>query len=275
MAYHSEADDIEDEISSWGYSATLSNYHNSLSESRIPTSKIGGRGRGITNPHHMANVRLASGINDLNAHSFPMGHLATTKELLDSPAENEITPILRQLGLSSRDDDVSSKTTRRNPELEEEIRLDGNIPVILDATLFRADVVYEDEEIVEADRFNPELPLHEQFSTIPELVVDEEEIKCNKRHPSKQTKSNDLNNSTDSALASSTSSSSIQSNKSKGKGKKKKWRKMTAEEMVPQNSERGRYEECYSIGVHDSALNSIYAPRQIYGADGLKGWPAQ
>ncbi|XP_058448110.1 uncharacterized protein LOC131428294 isoform X2 [Malaya genurostris] len=273
MAYHSELDDIEDEINSWGYSTPLSNYSNS--ECRIPTSKIGGRGRGITNLPNMSKARLASEISDLKAHRFPLGHLSTTKELLDCPAENEITPMLRQLGLSSRDDDISSETTRRNPQVEEEIHLDRNLPVILDASLFKANVIYKDDEgTSEADGFNPDLPLHEQFSTIPELVLEAEDDKP-KFRSSKSKKSKDLNDSTDSALASSTSSSSIQSNKSKGKGKKKKWRKMTADELIPQNSERGRYEECYSIGVHDSATNSIYAPRQLYGVGGLKGWSNQ
>ncbi|EDS42326.1 conserved hypothetical protein [Culex quinquefasciatus] len=221
MAYQSSLEDLEDEISSWGFTMSPSQFAASLeAEKRLPQARVGGRGRGITNPQHMANVRLAASIGDLKAHPFPMGHLPTTNDLLGSPAENEITPMLRQLGLNSRAEEIHSRTTRMNPKIREEIRVDGSLPVILNADLFKNARVDEDEGIeTEVERFDPERPLTEQFSTIPELGK---------------------------------------------KGKKKKWRKLQGEELVPKAPERGRYEEVYSIGVHDGR-----ATRQIYSADGL------
>ncbi|XP_065081127.1 uncharacterized protein LOC135703740 [Ochlerotatus camptorhynchus] len=273
MAHHSTVDDIEDEIGSWGFSTSVSNYERSVqaADNRMPQPpNVGGRGRGIINPHHMASVRLASEISDLKCHSFPMGHLPTSKELLAGTSENEITPLLRQLGLNSREDEIHSKTTRKTVTTNDEIRLDGNVPVILNADLFRHCEAEEDEGIGEPDTFNPEQPLHEQFSTIAELVVSEEDDipvanTIPKKTKSKKTKS--VDSSADSALTNS-STSSIQSKK----GKKKKWRKMTAEELKPSEPDRGRYEEVYSVGVHDNTTRNFFTTRQLHGVTGIKGW---
>lgn len=272
MAHHATADDIEDEIGSWGFSASVSNYERSVpaAENSMPRRNVGGRGRGIINPQHMASVRLASEISDMKCHSFPMGHLPTSKELLAGSPENEITPLLRQLGLNSREDEIHSNTTRKTVSTDEEIRIDGNVPVILNADLFRHCEAKSDEGIVEPDAYNPEQPLHEQFGTIPELVVSEDDdIPVAKTIPKegKSKNSNSTASSVDSGLANS-STSSIQSKK----GKKKKWRKMTAEELTPSEPVRGRYEEVYSVGVHDRTLGNIYTDRQLYGATGIKGW---
>lgn len=272
MAHHSTVDDIEDEIGSWGFSTSVSNYERSVqaAENRMPQRNVGGRGRGIVNPQHMASVKLASEISDLKCHSFPMGHLPTSRELLAGAPENEITPLLRQLGLSSREDEIHSKTTRKTVSTDEEIRIDGNVPVILNADLFRHCEAEDDEGIGEPEAFNPEKPLHEQFGTIPELVVSEEDdIPVVKTIPkkAKSKKSNSTDSSADSGLANS-STSSVQSKK----GKKKKWRKMTAEELVPSEPARGRYEEVYSVGVHDTTLGNLYTNRQLHGATGIKGW---
>ncbi|KAL9707104.1 hypothetical protein quinque_010622 [Culex quinquefasciatus] len=268
MAYQSSLEDLEDEISSWGFTMSPSQFAASLeAEKRLPQARVGGRGRGITNPQHMANVRLAASIGDLKAHPFPMGHLPTTNDLLGSPAENEITPMLRQLGLNSRAEEIHSRTTRMNPKIREEIRVDGSLPVILNADLFKNARVDEDEGIeTELERFDPERPLTEQFSTIPELVTEEPELGAVKPNRSQEKKAaNATDSSIDSAI---TTSSSGSSSSSQGKkGKKKKWRKLQGEELVPKAPERGRYEEVYSIGVHDGR-----ATRQIYSADGLVGW---
>lgn len=276
MARRSAVDDIEDEISSWGFSTTFSDYEQSLQAAgnRPTQSRVGGRGRGILNPQHMASIRLASEINDLKGHSFPMGHLPTSQELLASSAENEITPMLRQLGLSSRGDELHSKNTRKIVIPSEEIRIDANVPVILNAELFRNCDIAEDEGIVDPENFDPEKPLQEQFSTIPELVdSDEDNIPVVKNIPSEHNpKANLTNSSVDSAVTTS-STSSNQSKQSKGgKGKKKKWRKMTADELKPSDPERGRYEEIYSVGVHDNSLGNFYTPRQLHGESGIKGW---
>lgn len=276
MAYHSNIDDLEDEIGSWGFTtSSVANYVRTapVAETRnVPQQpKMGGRGRGIINPHHMASVRLASEIGDLKCHSFPMGHLPTSKELLAGAAENEITPLLRQLGLNSREDEIHSKTTRKTVTSSEELRLDGNVPVILNSDLFRHCEDEEDEGVVEPDTFNPQQPLHEQFSTIAELVPEEDDIPVAKNIPKqpKTKKSNSADSSTDSALTNS-SNSSTQSKK----GKKKKWRKMTPDELKPSEPDRGRYEEVYSVGVHDTTAGNIYTTRQLHGANGIRGWSA-
>ncbi|XP_053696196.1 uncharacterized protein LOC128743618 [Sabethes cyaneus] len=276
----SAVDEIEDEISTWGFSTSLSSYQRSPGLC-VPENKTRGRGRGITNPCHMANIRLASEIDDLNAHAFPMGYLATTEDLLSSTAENEITPMLRQLGLSGHDEDISNKTTRKNPKMEDEIRFDGNLPIILNAKLFETNVKSEsesDDGIEITEKYDPALPLHEQFSTIPELGLVDKNSKLEKPESSlKKPKPKNIKNSgsDDSALGSSTSSSSSQTAKGKSKPKKKKWRKMSAAELNSAEPIRDRYEECYSIGVHDNSTQSVYAPRQLHGVNGLKGWPAQ
>lgn len=275
MAYQSSLEDIEDELCNMygGFTMSPSAYARSLeveqqrsssinSQDR-PTAVVGGRGRGITNPQHMANVRLAASIKDLKAHPFPMGHLPTTDELLASPAENEITPMLRQLGLNSRAEEIGSRSTRMTPAVREEIRVDGSLPVILNGELFKNACVDEDEGVGEVEKFDPERPLPEQFSTIPELVEEvttpAEVSKPNRSHAKKA-------NTTDSSIDSGITSGSSGSSQAK-KGKKKKWRKLQGEDLVPKAPERGRYEEVYNIGIHEGR-----AMRQIYSADGLVGW---
>lgn len=212
----------------------------------------------------------------MKCHSFPMGYLPTSKEILACSAENEITPMLRQLGLSSRDDEIDSKNTRKTVVTSEEIRIDGNVPVILNSDLFRNRGSVEDEGIDEPEIYDPKQSLQEQFSTISELADPEKDnIHVVENIPKdSNTKKSSANSSLDSAITTS-STSSNQSKKNKdGKGKKKKWRKMTAEELKPSEPERGRYEEVYTVGVHDNSLRNFYTPRQLHGESGIKGWSA-
>ncbi|XP_055644676.1 uncharacterized protein LOC129780431 isoform X2 [Toxorhynchites rutilus septentrionalis] len=274
MAHYSMLEDIEDEIINWGYSVPISNYEESLNhvESHTSTNRMVGRGRGIASAHHMANIRLASEIDNLNVHPFRMGHLPTSTELLACSPEAEITPMLRQLGLNSREGNISSKTTRKNPAVDKDIHIDGTLPIILNGDLFDARHIQGEEDKKQAideeiERFNPELPLHEQFSTIPELLLDE----TNPPRKSKPKKEKSTNSSSDSGISSSTSCN-VSAVGKQAKGKKKKWRKMTPEEMQPAVESRDRYEEVYNIGVHANALNSVYAQRQVIGSDGLKVW---
>ncbi|XP_055593130.1 uncharacterized protein LOC129744569 [Uranotaenia lowii] len=268
--------DIEDEISSWGYAISPAQYERSLqsSSSRTQPAAVGGRGRGILNPNHMAKVRLAAEINDLKKNRHPMGYMPTSRELLESSAENEITPMLRQLGISSScDDDVSSSNTRRQLVADEDIHIDHGVPVILKSELFNIPRFRKmnDEALEKDDTFDPDLPIEEQFSTIPELAVKQPDS-VQPQRITKPEKANVTVSSNDSGVASCSRGSMDESIKSKPKTKKKKWRKMTGDELVPTDPEKGRYEEVYSVGVHESTPGSAYCQRQLYGADGVKGW---
>lgn len=282
MAHHLDVDDIEDEIGGWESTTTsVSNYErmvqaaaeNHRGAQLQPATRGRGRGRGIISSEHMASVRLASEISDLKCHSFPMGHLPTSRELLARSAENEITPLLRQLGLNSREDEIHSSSTRKTVSTDEEIRVDGNVPVILNADLFRhCETSQDDEGIGEPETFDPEQPVGEQFSTIPELCVPEEDdipvVKTISKKPDSKS------DSVDSALNSSGSSTQSKKGGKKG-GKSRKWRKLTPEELVAAEPKRDRYEEVYSYGVHDNTQGNVFTTRQLHGADGLKGWSRQ
>lgn len=266
MAYQSSLEDIEDEIFNWDHAVSSRDFDRSLSAGSappsIPQTRIGGRGRGITNPHHMASVRLASEISNLNAHSFPMGHMPTTSELVSRSPENEITPMLRSLGLYSRDDDIHSRNTRKNHTLDVDVRLDGNLPVILNAELFKNVVDDEDEGIEdEVEKYDPDRSLSEQFRTISELSAAQHQIVPEKPKTRSKPKKEKNDSSVDSAIMSS-SSASGQSKK----GKKKKWRKLTGEELLPKQAERGRYEEVLTIGVHHNpAFRILHSDKGIVG----------
>ncbi|XP_058818524.1 uncharacterized protein LOC131681631 isoform X1 [Topomyia yanbarensis] len=180
MSCDTTSEDIEDEISSWGYSVTFSDFERSRqSEKHIQLNKIGsvaGRGRGISNNNYMATVKLASEINELKANVVPMGHLPTSSEILGAPSENEITPLLRKLGISGHDGEISSRNTRQVPLHQEQIRLDGNIPVILDGELFNTlnETASSGARLSADDEpFDPNRPLQEQFKTIKEFLMDE------------------------------------------------------------------------------------------------------
>lgn len=176
MSNESSFEDIEDEISSWGYSMSLSDFERSRQSEEYAQLKFNGivigRGQGITNKRYMETVRMASDINSLKAHPFPMGHLPITSEVLEAPPENEITPLLRKLGISGHDWQISSRTTRPVPKQNEEIRLDRKIPVILNGDLFGASF-YSNSDIVSSENdepYDPTKPLQEQFKTIKEFA---------------------------------------------------------------------------------------------------------
>ncbi|XP_055644675.1 uncharacterized protein LOC129780431 isoform X1 [Toxorhynchites rutilus septentrionalis] len=175
-------EDINDEISSWGYSISLSDYEQSLQseeiekEREVKNSIV--RGRGIACTDYMSTIRLASEINELKGHTAPMGHLPTSSELLESSAENEITPLLRKLGIGGHDGELDSRNTRKNPDNTEDIRLDGRVPVILNGDLFKIqqDLSTTKSLSDEDAPYDPNRPLRDQFSTIEEFqVIDESE----------------------------------------------------------------------------------------------------
>lgn len=178
MSLDSTFEDIEGEISSWGYSISLSDYDRSLQSEESAQLKMvntvgAGRGRGITDSNYMANVRLASEISELKAHTVPMGYLPTTEDVLKGPPEYEITSLLRRLGISGHDGEISSRKTRQMPKHEKEIHIDGNLPVILNGDLFNTTYdIDSDATISEDDEpYDPSKPLDEQFRTIKEFAL--------------------------------------------------------------------------------------------------------
>ncbi|XP_055547417.1 uncharacterized protein LOC129731440 isoform X1 [Wyeomyia smithii] len=180
MSSCSTYEGIEDEISSWGFSVSLSDFERSRqSEENFQLRRNGlgaGRGRGIIDNKYMETIRMVSDINALKAHPFPMGHLATTSEVLEASPENEITPLLRKLGVCGHDGQISSRTTRQVPEHNEEIRLDSKIPVILNGELFGAPLSHSGSDAITSDSdepYDPKKPLQEQFTTIKEFAQAE------------------------------------------------------------------------------------------------------
>lgn len=170
-------DDIEEELSSWGYSRSFSDYERSLVEVEVPPVMVKinmPRGRGITDDNYINNVKLASEINGIKDNVIPLGHLPTTREVLNEQNVNEITPLLRQLGISGHDGAISSKNTRAISSIKKDIRVEGNLPIILNSDLFA--MINEDDakSSSESDEepYDPKRPLHEQFSTIKEFVVN-------------------------------------------------------------------------------------------------------
>lgn len=181
MSGSSTIDDIEDEISSWGYSISLSDYERSSWIDEDKERKFqGGIGRGQLIHNGMTTIKLASEIHDLNVHPAPMGHLPTSTELIGASSENEITPMLRNLGLSGHDGEISSKKTRQVPLGNEEIKVDGKVPVILNGDLFNYSHVWDLETIAsdEDEPFDPKRPLCEQFKTIKEFWSKIEQTKA-------------------------------------------------------------------------------------------------
>ncbi|XP_053696442.1 uncharacterized protein LOC128743799 [Sabethes cyaneus] len=175
MSYDSNFEDIEDEISSWGYSMSLSDFERSRQSEEIVQPRFNGivvgRGRGISNKY-IETVRMASDINSLKAHPFRMGHLPTTSEVLEASPENEITPLLRKLGISGHDWQISSRTTRQVPKHQEEIRVDRRLPVILNGDLFGAPFISSCSDVSSdsEEPYDPSKPLQEQFKTIKEFA---------------------------------------------------------------------------------------------------------
>uniref|UniRef100_A0A182WGF1 Uncharacterized protein n=1 Tax=Anopheles minimus TaxID=112268 RepID=A0A182WGF1_9DIPT len=121
-------------INSWGYTMNATDYMNSIRNvnptANFASSASGmGRGRGFVDVSRdrLSQVRLAAAINRNAAHTNPMGHLPTTEETLAKDVGPEITAGLRSIGIISREDMLSSRTTVRNvPLCTEDIRIDRN-----------------------------------------------------------------------------------------------------------------------------------------------------
>lgn len=170
-------DDIEEEVSSWGYSMSVSDYERSLIEdSAKPANLSFPRGLGIADNNYITNVKLASELNGLIQKAAPLGHLPTTKEVLSNKEVNEITPLLRQLGISGHDGPISSKNTRSVAVSGDDIRVERNLPIILNGDLFA--MIKEQKPIAneEDEPYDPSKPLHEQFLTIKEFADGEESL---------------------------------------------------------------------------------------------------
>ncbi|XP_062547520.1 uncharacterized protein LOC134213038 isoform X2 [Armigeres subalbatus] len=193
-------DDIEEELSSWGYSRSFSDYERSLVdvEESPGMLKISmPRGRGITDDNYINNVKLASEINGIKDYVIPLGHLPTTREVLNEENVNEITPLLRQLGISGHDGAISSKNTRAISTIKKDIRVEGNLPIILNSDLFA--MINEDDvkgsSESDEEPYDPERPLHEQFSTIKEFVINHEKM------PSKDSSCSSASHNTRSSIS--------------------------------------------------------------------------
>lgn len=161
-----DSSDVDSVISNWKYPLSPCDY-----------GKTRGRGRPITSATYMNKLKLASEAANVQEKATPLGYMPTTKEVLNADI-NEITPLLRQLGISSHDGDISSRNTRKTVTDDRDIRLDGNVPIILNSELFAMindhnGATTEDEH----ESFDPNRPLHEQFSTIKEFVPPAKEPK--------------------------------------------------------------------------------------------------
>lgn len=181
----SSFEDIEAEISEMGFPMSLSDFEKSLQSEESAQQLVTVRGEGITASNYMANIRQASDLCDLKLNHAPMGHMPTSTELLNTFHENEITPLLRKLGISGHDGELSSRTTRQVPKIEEEIRLDRNMPVILNGDLFDMSNFYHSEcsdEEEEEENDDPSLPLEQRFSTIKEFQKVSHKTQTQQKH---------------------------------------------------------------------------------------------
>lgn len=106
--------------------------------------------------------------------------LPTTNDMLNIEI-NEITPLLKQLGLTGQDGPMNSQKTRKVVVQQVDIRIDGNLPIILNSELFKMINEARNEDKIktnyqadnaddEENEFDPNLPLYEQFSTIKEFA---------------------------------------------------------------------------------------------------------
>lgn len=193
----SSLEDLEAGFGEMGFSMSLSDFEKSLQSEESAQKLAAIRGEGITAKNFMSNIRLASELNELKIHHSPMGHMPTSTELLGTPHENEITPLLRKLGICGQDGELSSRRTRMVPQHKDEIKLDRNMPVILNGELFDMSTYYNDSECSEVDEEedeeadDPSQPLEKRFSTIKEF-----------QQISVPTLPNHLNNSAEESLSS-------------------------------------------------------------------------
>lgn len=231
-----------------GYTMNAADFVSSYENMRR-TTRVGGRGRGIVRQNvqdGMAEIRLAAQLNRLQPHAFPIGHLATTDEILARDDPSEITASIRAMGISGADGALRSATTRRTMLDGEDIHIDGNVPVILNGDLFHHQRPASDENSLPkpVEPFDPNIPLELQFSTIPEL------------HGCPQTPERKKEPKTQPAKPPSRSKAT--------KGKKIKYRRLRDDELVDEAKPRGRYDRDLPIGP------GIANSRAVVGEDGLK-----
>ncbi|XP_053665987.1 uncharacterized protein LOC128715131 [Anopheles marshallii] len=255
--YSAAEEEMDREINSWGYTMNATDYMSGLrnlhSTANFASSGIGmGRGRGAVDisRKRLDEIRLAARINRLEAHNNPMGHLPTTEETLAKDVGPEIVAGLRSIGILSSDDQLNKKTTSRNvPHCREDVRIDRNVPLILNGDVFRAHAHANDGfdgELPPQPKvvFDPSKPLEEQFSTIeefrtqPEPEIVEEEVKTPKQK---------------------------KTNAGAKKGKKQKWTKVPLCDFLspPGHSDRNG-------GRPPLPVNSMYEGRALYGIEGKR-----
>ncbi|XP_058121345.1 uncharacterized protein LOC131293271 [Anopheles ziemanni] len=228
-----------------GYTMNAADFVSSYENMRR-TTRVGGRGRGIIRQNAqdgMAEIRLAAQLNRLQPHAFPIGHLATTDEILARNDPSEITAGIRAMGISGADGALSSATTRRTILDGDDIHIDGNVPVILNGDLFHHQRNSPDESNLPkpVEPYDPNLPLALQFSTITELHRCPQ-APVRKKEPKPQPAPSS----------------------SRSKTKKIKYRRLRDVELKEQPKPRGRYDRDLPIGP------GIANSRSVFGEDGIK-----
>lgn len=255
MIDHSAAEkEIDREINSWGYTMNATDYMSGLKNARPSTSLASnaipmGRGRGCVDISRdkLQKVQLAAQINRLASHNNPMGHLPTTEETLSRDVGPEIMAGLRSIGILSSDGELNSKKTRPNVNLEKDIRIDRNVPLMLSSHFFHSRSAADEEGLdlppLPTVDYDPSKPLAEQFTTIKEFeqpppAVSSEEPEA---APAKSAKKKS----------------------SSKKGKKQKWTKVAVGEYLAPptwtNPNQGR---------PPLPINSIYERRNVVGLEG-------
>ncbi|XP_053675434.1 uncharacterized protein LOC128725695 [Anopheles nili] len=259
----------EEEISGvlhgWGYTMNATDYMSSMNNQRRAAHGPGstrftvmGRGRGCVDVSRsgLEEIRFAARLNQLEAHNSPMGHLSTTAETLSRNVGPEITATMRSFGICGADEQIGS-TRRTVLEQQQDIHIDGNVPVILNGELFHTkyrsvdESENEDQPPTPLVPYDPSLPLEEQFSTIPEfqpqLTATEKSFATIPDETSHLTKAKPAKNK-----------------------KKQKWTKMPLDIVINTPKPRGRYDIEPEVGRPPVAGNSNYGPRILYGANGTK-----
>lgn len=250
-------EEIDREINSWGYTMNATDYMSGLQNVR-PSASFArsavpmGRGRGFVDVsrERFQKIHLAAQINRLEAHNNPVGHLPTTEETLDKDVGPEITAGLRSVGILCSDGELNKKTSRQNVNVENDIRIDRNVPLMLSSEFFhsRASAGPSHDDELElppqpALQYDPSKPLADQFTTITEFQSEPPAVGSDEPEPAP--------------------SKPPKSKAASKKGKKLKWVKVPVGEYLHPpswtNPDHGR---------PPLPVNSIYDRRSVYGADG-------
>lgn len=165
MSSDSSFDNAVENISHCTYSLSASDYETSRE-----------RGRVLKDINYRNKLKLASEVANVTEKITPLGYMPTTHEMLSDPTVNEITPLLRQLGISGQGDGLSSHLTRKVIVQHDDVRLEGNVPIILNSELFA--MIDENKQNNEGESskeqdepYDPNRPLQEQFPTIKEFAM--------------------------------------------------------------------------------------------------------